>query len=332
MLAVVLALLGGYGWYRLSDTGKRWRYEDKLESYCGGVLPYEETVAFTGLPSDPDTGLPHDFEQGSPTQGYEFCWIKSLDVVVTTARIPDTSAIDLKFYLPRLRADALPTLMGGGWRGFTDGVNTSVVLPCTNRDHTVAVTAQLTSEEPNKSVSRKVAELTTATAANAADHWGCKNRPGTRARVVDPASDSTTPQQANGTCAGLPWSRNKRIDTITETPADRLAPYAMCSLDGEDTDDGYRLEASFGPYALRERGESLHTELTAKPAGGGAEVKEFFWASADCPGDGPRALFQITPQSATSDNPSFARAALAAFAKRAAERRDCTGLQLPSAP
>ncbi|MGW0538025.1 hypothetical protein [Streptomyces sp. NPDC003032] len=331
-LAVVLALLGGYGWYRLSDTGKRLRYEDKLESYCGGVLPYEETVAFTGLPSDPAAGLPHDVQEGTPKQGYDFCWVAGMDIVVTAARIPNSAAIDLKFYLPRLRAEALPTPMGGGWRGFTDGVNTSVILPCTNQDRTITATVQLTSEEPNKSVSRRVAQLTTATAVRAADRWGCESKPGTRAQVVNPVSDSSIPAKANGTCAGLPWTRNKQIDTVTETPADQFAPTAMCFLDDTETDDGYRLEASFGPYALRERNDSLHSGLNAKLAGSGGKTEEFFWASADCPGDGPRALFQISPKSATSDNPSFAHAALAAFAERAAERHNCTDLQLPPAP
>ncbi|MEV2255265.1 hypothetical protein AB0I94_32660 [Streptomyces sp. NPDC050147] len=103
-------------------------------------------------------------------------------------------------------------------------------------------------------------------------------------------------------------------------------------MDDEGTDDGYRLEASFGPYALRERNDSLHSRLNAKPAGSGEETEEFFWASAGCPGDGPRALFQISPQSATSGNPSFARAASAACAQRAAERHDCADLQLWPAP
>lgn len=331
-LAVVLALLGGYGWYRLSDTGKRWRYQDRLQSYCGGVLPYEEAVALTGLPSDPATGLPHDVAKGTPEQGWDFCWIKSMDIVITTARIPTDSADDLRFHLPELRAEALPTPMGGGWRGVTDGVNTTVVLPCTNRAHAIAATAQLTEEEPDKSVSRRVAELTAATAVNAADRWGCESKPGALPEVVDPVSGSSTPQEADGTCAGVPWTRNKRIDTITETPTDRLAPLATCLLDEADTDDGYRLEASFGPFAQRERNDSLHSDLTEKPAGGGGETGEFFWASAACPGDGPRALFQISPQSGTSDDPSFARAALVAFAKRAAERHDCTDLQLPAAP
>ncbi|MER5257855.1 hypothetical protein [Streptomyces sp. NPDC002855] len=331
-LTVVLALLGGYGWYRLSDTGKRWRYEDRLESYCGGVLPYEETVALTGLSSDPATGLPHDVREGTPQQGYDFCWVESMDIVVTAARIPNSTSIDLKFYLPRLRAEALPTPIGGGWRGVTDGVNTAVVLPCTNQDRAITATAQLTTEEPDKSVSRRVAELVTATAVNAADRWGCESKPGSRVQVVDPVSDSSTPKEANGTCAGLPWARNKRIDTVTETPADRFAPSATCLLDDEETDDGYLLQALFGPYALRERNDDLYSELNAKPAGGGEETKEFFWASADCPGDGPRALFQISPQSATSDDPPFARAALAAFAERAAVRHDCTDLQLPPAP
>ncbi|MEV2255264.1 hypothetical protein AB0I94_32655 [Streptomyces sp. NPDC050147] len=227
-LAVVLALLGGYGWYRLSGTGKRWRCEDRLESYCGGVLPYEETVALTGLPSGPATGLPHDVGEGTPRQGYDFCWVASMDIVVTAARIPDSAPIDLKFYLPRLRAEALATPMGGGWRGFTDGVNTAVVLPCTNQDRAITAAAQLTEEEPGKSVSCRVAELVAATAVNAADRWGCERKPGARVQVAGPVSDSSTPQEADGACAGLRWVRGKRIGTVT--PDSRRPVRALCGV------------------------------------------------------------------------------------------------------
>lgn len=106
----------------------------------------------------------------------------------------------------------------------------------------------------------------------------------------------------------------------------------MCLLDDVDSDDGCRVEASFGLYALCECNDSRYSGLRAKPAGGGEGTEEFFWASAGCPGDGPRALFQVSLQSTTSDSPSFARAALAAFAKRAAERHDCADLELPPAP
>ncbi len=336
VVPVILAIVGGYSWYQLSDTGRRWRYEDKLESYCDGVLPYEETVALTGLPSDPGAGLPHDVRHGTPEQGHEFCWIGYLDIFVTAARIP-ADLYDLKFYLPRERSEALPTPLGGGWRGFTDGTNTTVVLPCSNSDGAIAVTAERSTQHAKASENRKVAELVTATAAKAADHWGCESRRGTRVPAVALATGFEAPQEAEGTCAGLPLARNKWIDKVKETPADGLAPFEVCQLGDGDTKDGYRLEASFGPYAQWERAEAWDDEVLAKPAGGsggggGQDVWELFWASAECPSDGSRALFQILAHNGTTKNPSFARAALAAFAKRAVDQRDCTDLRLPPAP
>ncbi|NGO45760.1 hypothetical protein [Streptomyces ureilyticus] len=331
-MPVVLATVGGYSWYQLSDTGRRWRYEDKLESYCGGVLPYEETVAFTGLPSDPDTGLPHDVRHGTPERGREFCWIGHLDIFVTAARIP-TDSSELKSALPPEQAKALPTPLGGGWRGFTDGMNTSVVLPCSKGDSTIAVTAVRSNRLAKASENRKMAELVTATAAEAADRWGCESRLGTRVPAIALATDFEAPHEAKGTCAGLPLAQNKRIDKVKEAPADGLSPFEVCQLEEKETEDGYYLEASFGPYAQRERAEGWNDEVIAKPAGGGGkDTWEFFWASAECSGDGSRALFQILAKTATTENPSFARAALVAFAKRAAEQRDCTDLQLPPAP
>ncbi|MFG2651338.1 hypothetical protein [Streptomyces sp. NPDC048436] len=192
----------GYGWYRLSDTGKRWRYEgyeDKLKSYCAGVLPYEETVALTGLPSDPATRLPYDVGQGTPKQGYEFCWIKSLGIVVTAAGIPDGSV---------------------------------------------------------------------------------------RRRTPQPRKKPMAP------VPGFPGRVTRRSTRSRRPPADHLAPFAVCLLEDEDTDDSYRLEASFGLYALRERGNGLYSELTAKPTGGSVENEELFWASTDRPGDGPPPCFR----------------------------------------
>ncbi|MFE0136708.1 hypothetical protein ACFWY6_34865 [Streptomyces sp. NPDC059037] len=225
-------------------------------------------MAVTGLTTAPETGLPHDLRRGTPELGYEFCWIRELDIFVTAARIPSDS-FDLKFHLPLLRAEALPTPLGGGWRGFTDGVNTTVVLPCVNSDEAIAVTAQLSSEEPNKKEARKVADLVTATAAKASGRWGCETKPGTHVPVVAPATDSSTMQEAAGTCAGLPGPRNKKIDKVAEAPPTGSRRSQSAWWGDVDIGTGYRLQASFGPYAQRERGEGWDDGMLGKPAGGG---------------------------------------------------------------
>ncbi|MET9427637.1 hypothetical protein [Streptomyces sp. NPDC003036] len=170
---LALATLAGYGWYRLSDAGKRWGYESKLETYCGGVLPYEETLAFTGM--DHERGLPHDIRRGRTDRGYDWC--KVADLYVTVSRLPARASVVTAHwddYLPRERAEALPIPLGGGWRGFTDLTNTAVVLPCRNRDTTLVVTAiKDESHGPGQ-----VAEFVTATAAKAAERWDCDATPG----------------------------------------------------------------------------------------------------------------------------------------------------------
>ncbi|MFK4065557.1 hypothetical protein [Streptomyces sp. NPDC029674] len=332
-MPLVLAVVGGYSWYRLSDTGKRWRYEDKLASYCGGVLPYEETVALTGLPADPDKQLPHDMEKGTPRLGYDFCWIGHSDVFVTAARVPSGSqTYDLKFHVPRESAKARPTPLGGGWRGFTDGVNTTVVLPCTNRASAVVVTANRSARHAEPSGQRQVTELVTATATKAAERWGCESKRGTRVPEVTPATGHTSLAEAKGTCAGLSPAR-KRFDEVAESTAEGLAPFEVCELVDSAEEYGYSLTASYGPYAQRMRGqESRDVAMRVKPAGKEEGLSDSFWASAQCPGDGSRALFRIQPYGMTGYGPAFARAALAAFAERSADRHGCTDLRLPAGP
>ncbi|MEU7283253.1 hypothetical protein AB0A69_31435 [Streptomyces sp. NPDC045431] len=294
---LALATLAGYGWYRLSDTGKRWRYESKLEMYCDGVLPYEETVSLTGM--DHERVLPYDRRDDRGDHGYDFCKVAGLYVTVSRlpARVPFTDS-DWERFLPEKDAEALPLPLGGGWRGFTDLTNTAVVLPCRNRDTTLVVTAvQDYAHKPGK-----IAELVTATAAKAAERWDCDTTPGGPLPPVSKPLQDKVPSAAQGTCSDLPFTLEKHVTSVAEAPSSDAAPLEICVLKDE------------APY------------LTEEPAGGS---EEDYWASARCPDDIFRAIFRIRAQTRETNNPGFAKAALVAFAKRAAQQHGCTDLKLP---
>ncbi|MFJ8645077.1 hypothetical protein ACIRNI_02955 [Streptomyces sp. NPDC093546] len=320
---LALATLAGYGWYQLSDTGKRWRYESKLETYCGGVLPYEETVSLAGMGHE--RALPHDIRLDRGDHGYDWCKVAGLYVTVSRlpARVPFTDT-DWEHYLPEEDAKALPIPLGGGWRGFTDLTNTAVVLPCRNRDTTLVVTAvQDYAHRPGK-----IAELVTATAAKAAERWDCDTTPGGPLPPIPKPLQDTLPSAAQGTCSGLPFTLEKHVTSVAEAPSSDAAPLEICVLKDEinyrTAEEVYRLEAAFGPYAANRHAQAPY--LTEEPAGGS---EEDYWASARCPDDIFRAIFRIRAQTRETNNPGFAKAALIAFAKRAAQQHGCTDLKLP---
>src|SRR5262245_18702697 len=47
VLPLVVITVAVFGWYRLSDTGRDWRYRDKLAGYCQGLIPEAESAVFT---------------------------------------------------------------------------------------------------------------------------------------------------------------------------------------------------------------------------------------------------------------------------------------------
>ncbi|MEU9594644.1 hypothetical protein AB0D84_33660 [Streptomyces sp. NPDC048193] len=80
VLPLVLALAAAWTWYRVSDTRRGWRYEDKLATYCGGLIPYDESAVFTGL--DTEAGLSRDGEYGYGEDRFRSCRVADLTVSV----------------------------------------------------------------------------------------------------------------------------------------------------------------------------------------------------------------------------------------------------------
>jgi hypothetical protein len=86
-LPLTVAVAAGYSWYRLSDTGKGWRYEDRLATFCHDLIPYEESALFTDL--DIESGLAYDSRHGGANEGYDYCRVADIDLAI--ARVPDSA-------------------------------------------------------------------------------------------------------------------------------------------------------------------------------------------------------------------------------------------------
>ncbi|MEU2286444.1 hypothetical protein ABZ614_31715 [Streptomyces sp. NPDC013178] len=328
MLAVAFA--AGYGWYQISDTGKGWRYEDKLATYCDGLIPYNESAVFTGL--NTEVGLQSDKHYGYGSHGYNYC--KVADMALTITLVPDDavgSGSGASVVFKELQAspsDNVPVALGGGWYGYTDLRNTSVVLPCNNKSASVVVSIDGDESHENPSEARAMGELAAATARNAADRWSCKSNYGGR---ISKISSAPTEQRSAGaatkSCKSIPTPEDEGIDWIKESDASGTTPLEECVLGESKARDEplYYLKASFGPYAQGLR--STTDEPDALNADTGVSRHQA-WATAACPG-ASRAVFSIYATEYADPQQSFLLSALRAFAEQSAVRHGCTDVKLP---
>ncbi|MEU0372678.1 hypothetical protein ABZ070_20885 [Streptomyces sp. NPDC006283] len=321
-LPLALASVAGYGWYQLSDTGRRWRYEDRLATYCQGLIPSKESAVLTDY--DAEKGLPNDRHHGG-SDGYEFCWVGK--TMLTIAWIPASARDDdgPRGVFDELRPDdgeALPLALGGGWRGYTNHANSAVVLGCGNQDASVVVSS---SGVGRAVAGRATAELVAATAVRAAEHWDCDAEAGGAIPSVPQQPEEKSRFEAEGTCEGIPMQDMDIIHWIKETPAAGTSPLESCVL-GETkarAEELFRLSAHFGPYAQAQYPDSG----TARGAGGS---KDHFWATAKCSGSAAYFAVHATEYVHVDDQvEDFTRSALTAFAKRSAGQHGCTDLKLP---
>jgi hypothetical protein len=336
-LPLVLACVAGFGWYRLSDTARGWRYEDKLAAYCKGLIPYDESAVFTDLDT---AGLDYTSPRFGAGLDYDSCRVA--DINLALGRIPggalgaDEIGMSVFTEIQPERTYVPPTPLGGGWRGFTDLSTTSVVLPCRNQDASVAVSAkEIATDDQSLDRARKIAELVTATAVKAARRWSCDADLGGRIPDLPEAPKPSGAGVAEGTCQGVPLrGRARLVRPIMETETSAMAPVEGCLL-GEDKVHGearYRLASWFGPFAQRHRStkdEKKNGQQYSRRAGSDAWGT---WASAKCPGFSARALFTLDTGQPI-DTPArrdVAEDLLTGFARASAKRHYCTDLQLPS--
>ncbi|MER5180199.1 hypothetical protein ABT009_17795 [Streptomyces sp. NPDC002896] len=328
VMPLALIVAAGYGWYMWSDTGKGWRYEDKLATYCDGLIPYNESAVFTDLSTE--TGLSRDEQNGFGDDRFNVCWVA--DMRMTIALIPNnavnsSTAFTVFNMLHEDSTDTLPMALGGGWHGYTDMRNTAVVLSCDNKPASLVVSIAGDESHDNRREARAMGELAAGTARKAADRWSCKAEQGGRIPTVPAPAEQSVRDAPVGTCKGVPIRGNDEIHWIEETKATGTAPLDNCVL-GETkarSEPLYWLEAAFGPYAQRLR------TATDEPDGlnGNAGIdRDRAWATAACPGTA-REIFYISATEYAYPRKGFLLASLRAFAERSAEQHGCTGLRLP---
>ncbi|OON82599.1 hypothetical protein [Streptomyces tsukubensis] len=342
VLPLVLVLLAAWTWYRVSDTGKRWRYVDRLSGYCAGLLPPQQTEKLTGL----RTGtFANELRRGGELKYYQFC--SAAGRYITISRVPgakqgELDPDDIQWYFPYEDVDALPAPvpLGGGWRGHTDVENTVTSLDCGNGG-SVVVTAQGEGTEKtmdgdrapvDRAVVQEVAELVTATAARAADKWGCAAKPPTgppripaMAHVPEPAAGVR-----EGGCVGLPLDRDERIAWSWGGVVGRGSLEERCVLgtreepyQGQQEGELYTLTAKYGMQAEAARiADHRYSDEWR-------EMRDPFMATARCEGSAVRARFTVAVWDQAADEKKGV-ALLKEFTRHAAERHGCTDVRMPS--
>lgn len=334
VLPLAVAVVAGYIWYRTSETGKRWRYEDKLASYCAGLIPVAESAVFTGYSTDP--GLPHDGRRGYGDETYYSCGVADLDISI--GRVPvdaGTTPADEDSFLARLRPtsqDFVSTPLGGGWYGYTDLNSTGLVLACSDKPFSVVVAVDGDSSHADRRDVRQVAELAVGIGRKAADRWSCSFEDAGPVPPVAAQKQEAFPYAATGTCAGLGIPEGDRyVHWAKEAPASANTPVEECVLLRETWaghEQLYALTAYFGPYAQARRALGGYPNLLDRPSG---LTSHRAWATASCPG-APQAVVEISA-TAYAQRPNAVRFlvdTLSAFAERAVKRHGCTDLRLPS--
>ncbi|MGW3768963.1 hypothetical protein [Actinomadura verrucosospora] len=332
LVAIAVAV---FAWYRLSDTGRDWRYRDALAGFCQGLVPEAESAVLAGHEA---SGLGRDEHIADDALRWERCAVADLSLTIgdVADTLDNTGAPGAFFTRLHRGSGELPVALGGGWEGYTDLRNTAVVLPCANRPASVLVSAASKETLADPAKAHQVARLVTATAVRAARHYGCAARPGGPVPPVPRPTGETAPENAGGTCAGIPVATavdRGEVNWIKWTDGGGSAPVEECVL-GKTvafSAAAYHFQANYGPYAQRlrtTRYDGGHGGRYGLKADSGLDTHSA-WATARCPGHTARALFLVDATEYAAPTKSFLRAALRAFAGRAVERHGCTDLRPP---
>ncbi|QDY80498.1 hypothetical protein [Streptomyces qinzhouensis] len=339
MAVLVPVLAAGWIWWRESDTAARWRFEDAMDSWCGGLTAYEKGPLFEGLATDIETSK----DRRLGTESWR-CFLGGGGGSVTVARLPGEARIRGQEALPPLRGKQPPGPLGGDWQGSANGETTAVLLDCRNTGDAIAVAVFGHPGNSERAEYRDNfwtdadlhwARFATATAVKAAGKWNCDAVPGKALTALPAVTGEESTDRADGTCAGLPFTLDSRLNTVFEAPADRGSLVELCRVGSTNSFDGhYAFLAEFGPYAER-RDTSGIEDRTGHAGVRGTEM----WASARCPGATERTAFSgflpaeaaTVPDDEGNQGERFGMPAFRAFAERAAERHGCTDLKLPPA-
>ncbi|MFJ9814015.1 hypothetical protein ACIRU3_01845 [Streptomyces sp. NPDC101151] len=338
MCLLVLALLGLvlYG----TGTFDSWRDDRSLDRACDG------TLAQGGLQAALHSSQPSAGEEGG--SGYlTACTVHGsgsgtqrstleLKLRWSTSGAPSDTLTWYNADYNGVKPQAAP--LGHGWSGVLryDGgtYQAMVALDCVNQKSKALVAYGDLLGTSNSTTLTGLGRVTTETAREAAEKYGCQVKAGKRLTGVSPARlgkpDTAKPlQQAQGSCVALRGTAAEESSPpeIMEYPADTEAPQTNCYLVTKAQKPGYGLYAYYGAAAKDfESVAFAHSD------------NDYAWATAKCPQSTQEAVFALYRlyDRDTDSYPvphfsaSFAESALKAFAGHEAKQRGCTDVRIMS--
>lgn len=335
---LVVLVVVGLGWFWWSDTGKGWRYQYRLASYCDGLIPYHESAALTGLDGD-RLGVT---QRSTGELGDRACLVGNVNVVIGLAPYGAENAAGGDNVFSDIRTldqdeDGFPVPLGGGWPGYTKGQRFATVdLPCANRSYSVLVSALQLSGDLSRDYLPAMTRLVAATAVLTAHRHGCQAHPGSGAPnpQAEPVLDSAVTFPA-GACAGTPSDEAQQFQWLRQSAATSSTVEETCQLgrddatgNSDDADDPQNtLTAYYGPYAqARRTAGSADDGYDGTAAADSGSGDSWAWASASCPDHQPRSLYWV---SGYKFSQAHLKKMLRGFARHSARIHGCTDLKLP---
>jgi hypothetical protein len=359
VIALAATAAGVLGYLDVHGDFQRWSDNSALDGACDGLLDRDVVRGVLGAGEVEVKGENEDYARAY--RGLiAGCRVEVDGGGSAEVRIRDTAYVEenvASLYKSSV-SDVLSVPVGYGWSGLfgadpeepkgylgsqgDEDVTVSLVLDCAEssklKSLSVTVETSLRDATLDDPANRpEYARIATSTAANASKKQGCEAKLGKPVRRLGlpVTEDEYQPlRTADGTCSGIFTA--KEVTLATETDRGD-APYEVCRLSDADTSTRYFLKGQFGPYAQEayadyqefDYGRSRPSpDIAARQRAAGGPVS---WTSAKCP-DGP-ALFTLEvaadedkdrKETASTPGPAYERAALRAFAERAAKAHGCS--------
>ncbi|MFD7611647.1 hypothetical protein [Streptomyces sp. NPDC059828] len=336
-LALVLSL--GIATWALYATGAydSWRDGRSLDQACEG------TLAQGGLTSA--VGTSHLRAEQTDDSALADCFVKdsssrngrAVHITLRWSTSGAPSGTDAGYQAAGNGVQGQAAPLGNGWPGvIRDDGKVMVALDCVNQKSKALVAYGELYGASDGNALTGLGQVTTETAQNAAEKYGCEAKAGKQLTGVyaDQLGKSGTPKplaQAQGSCEALRGTKAAENGTpqFMEYPTDAHAPQINCYLVTKDQKPGYGLYAYYGTAA--KDFQSATSE---------SDDKNRALATAKCPQSAQEAVFAIYRlyERDTDTFPvarysaEYAKSALKTFADHEAQLRGCTDVRLVSVP
>ncbi|MFB9388884.1 hypothetical protein ACFPM3_21720 [Streptomyces coeruleoprunus] len=334
--AAVVVVAGGTFW--MSGGYAAWRNDRALDSACDGDLAADRVrELLPGVELTSSSELQHD--------GW-YCSASAADEqrdggagVEVRIRNADEPFGDVDGWI---EPGDWATPLGNGWTGSfqyaAEGggerpgeARVTLLLDCGEQsgDGLLAVAdGRLKKGEDfrDAAVRARLTTVLTETATAYAKRTGCEVKAGQAVKDLPAATtvrDHKPLDKASGTCAGVvdpATARRWGAGTVIETRAEP-APVERCTLGSRLGAPLYDFTASYGPYGERAQSSAPADVRAAK--GAATSPTGRYRMTAECPGGGGTAVYDIAPDEGLVLDHKTLRTALAHFATKSATSHNC---------